>query len=87
MIVTVQFPSAAERRVVEECMAEIASAFCAIEPLSETAFRELYWRQHQVSQTEDSILLRKAFTDPAYPRKFDAALKAKWRHFLPLVIH
>jgi hypothetical protein len=75
LIVTVRFPAMAERHVVEACIAEIASAFCAVEPLTEGELRGLYWRQQQISDTEDSVQWRKPFTDPDYPAKFDAALK------------
>ena len=62
--------------MVEACMAEITRAFGAIEPLTQVELRGLYWRQERISELEDSVQLRKAFTDPDYPARFDAALKA-----------
>jgi hypothetical protein len=76
LIVTLRFPIKADREAVEAWMGNIACAFNAVEPLTDVDLRALYWRQYRISDLEDSVELRKAFTDPEYPEKFDAALKA-----------
>ncbi len=87
LTVTLRFPATVDRRLVEACMAEITRAFCAIEPLTEMELRGLYWRQERISDAEDSLQLRKAFTEPDYPARFDAALKATRLKFLSPAIH
>ena len=87
LTVTLRFPAAADRRMVEACMAEITRAFCAVEPLTDVELRGLYWRQERISEFEDSVQLRKAFTDPDYPARFDAALKATRLGFLSPALH
>jgi hypothetical protein len=87
LIVTLRFPAAAEQRLVEWCMAEVARAFRTIEPFTDVELRGLYWRQQRISDVEDSVQLRKAFTDPDYPGKFDAALKATRLNFVRMVMH
>lgn len=73
--------------MVEACMAEIVRAFGVVEPLTEMELRGLYWRQERISDAEDSLQLRKAFTDPDYPARFDAALKATRLGLLSPALH
>jgi hypothetical protein len=77
----------ADRRMVEACMAEISRAFCAVDPVTDVELRGLYWQQERISEVEDSVKLRKAFTDPDYPARFDAALKATRLSFLSPAFH
>jgi hypothetical protein len=56
-------------------MFQIADAFAAVECLSEKEIQDLFWEQKQLSQTEHCITLRRSFSDPEYPQKFDAAFR------------
>jgi hypothetical protein len=76
LIVTLRFSIEADREEIEACMGDIACAFNAVEPLTEIELQGLYWQQERVSEFEDSVQLRKAFSDPTYPERFEAALKA-----------
>ena len=73
--------------MVEACMAEITRAFCAVEQLTEVELQGLYWQQERLSEFEDSVILRKPFTDPDYPARFDAALKASRLNFISPALH
>jgi hypothetical protein len=73
--VTLRFPAATDREVIEAYMARIAGAFAQVETLTETEMQQLFWQQRQVSQTEHCVILRRAYTDPEYPKRFDAAFR------------
>jgi hypothetical protein len=51
------------------------TAFAAVERLSEKELQDLLWEQKRLSRTEHCITLRRRFTDPEYPQKFDAAFR------------
>jgi hypothetical protein len=56
-------------------MFQIADAFAAVERLSEKEVQDLFWERKRVSPTEHCITLRRRFSDPEYPQKFDAAFR------------
>jgi hypothetical protein len=56
-------------------MFQIADAFAAVERLSEKEVQDLSWERKRVSPTEHCITLRRRFSDPEYPQKFDAAFR------------
>jgi hypothetical protein len=56
-------------------MFQIADAFAAVERLSEKEVQDLFWEQKRLSSTQYCITLRRRYSDPEYPQKFDAALR------------
>jgi hypothetical protein len=56
-------------------MFQIADTFAALEGLPEKELQDLFWEQKRLSQTEHCITLRRRFTDPEYPRKFDTTFR------------
>jgi hypothetical protein len=56
-------------------MFQIADAIAAVELLSEKEVQDLFWEQKRLSQSELCVTLRRRFSDPAYPQKFDAAFR------------
>jgi hypothetical protein len=75
LLITLRFRAGADRDAIESCMFQIADAFAAVERLSEKAVQDLFWEQKRLSQTEHCITLRRRFSDPEYPQKFDAAFR------------
>src|SRR5271167_4735544 len=75
LFVTLRFGAGAEREAIEACMFQIAGAFAAVECLSEKDMEGLFWEKKRVSDTEYCVVLRRAFADPDYPQKFDAAFR------------
>jgi hypothetical protein len=73
--VTLRFNAGVDRDAIEACVFQIADAFAAVECLSQKELKELYWEQKRLSQTEHCITLRRRFSDPEYPQKFDAAFR------------
>jgi hypothetical protein len=56
-------------------MCQIADTFTAPEGLSEKEPQDLFWEQKRLSATELFIALRRQFSDPDYPQKFDVAFR------------
>jgi hypothetical protein len=54
-------------------MFQIVDTFAVVEGLSERELQDLFWEQKRLSPTEHCITLRRHFSDPEYPQKFDAA--------------
>jgi hypothetical protein len=75
LLVTLRFAPSADREVLECCMFQIAEAFAAVEGLSEKELQDLFWERKRLSATEHCITLRRRFSDPAYPQKFEAAFR------------
>jgi hypothetical protein len=68
-------------------MFHIADALAAVERLSEKKMQDLMWEQKRLSQTEHCITLRRRFSDPDYPQKFDAAFRRLTGDFDNVRIH
>jgi hypothetical protein len=66
-----RFNVGADRDEIEACLFQIADAFADVEG----QVQDLLWEQKRLSQTEHCITLRRHFSDPEYPQKFDAALR------------
>ena len=75
LLVTLRFRAGADRGAIECCMFQIADTFAAVEELSEKEMQDLFWEQKRLSQTEHCMTLRRRFSDPDYPQKFDAAFR------------
>jgi hypothetical protein len=73
--VTLRFHTGADRDAIEACMFQMADIFAAVEGLSEKEMQDLLWEQKRLSQTEHCITLRRRFSDPDYPQKFDATFR------------
>jgi hypothetical protein len=56
-------------------MFQIVDTFAVVEGLSERELQDLFWEQKRLSPTEHCITLRRRFSDPEYPQKFDAAFR------------
>jgi hypothetical protein len=56
-------------------MFQIVDTFAVVEGLSERELQDLFWEQRRLSPTEHCITLRRRFSDPEYPQKFDAAFR------------
>ena len=56
-------------------MFQIVDTFAVVEGLSERELQDLFWEQKRLSPTEHCIILRRRFSDPEYPQKFDAAFR------------
>jgi hypothetical protein len=56
-------------------MFQIADAIAAVERLSEKKVQDLFWEQKRLSQTDHCVTLRRPFSDPEFPQKFDAAFR------------
>lgn len=75
LLVTLRFRAGADRDAIECCMFQIADAFAAVECRSEKEGQDLFWEQKRLSPTEHCVTLRRRFSDPEYPQKFDAAFR------------
>jgi hypothetical protein len=75
LLVTLRFRAGADRDAIECCMFQIVDTFAVVEGLSEKEMKDLFWEQKRVSPTEHCITLRRRFSDPDYPQKFDAAFR------------
>jgi hypothetical protein len=73
--VTLRFRPGADRDAIETFMFQIGDTFAALEGLSEKELQDIFWEQKRLSQTEHCITLRRRFSDPDYPQKFDAAFR------------
>ncbi len=71
LLVTLRFRAGADRDAIECCMFQIADTFAAVEGLSEKELRDLFWEQKRLSRTEHCFTVRRRFSDPEYPQKFD----------------
>jgi hypothetical protein len=87
LLVTLRFRAGADRDAIECCMFQIADAFAAVERLSAKELQDLFWEQKRLSQTEHCITLRRPFSDPEYPQKFDAAFRRLTGDFDSTRIH
>jgi hypothetical protein len=56
-------------------MFQIVDTFTAVEGLPEKEMQNLGWEQRRLSPTEHCITLRRRFSDPEYPLKFDATFR------------
>ena len=56
-------------------MFQIVDALALMEGLSAKELQDLLWEQKRLSQVDYCITLRRPFSDPDYPRKFDAAFR------------
>jgi hypothetical protein len=74
-MVTLRFRAGADRDAIECCMFQIVDTFAVVEGLSEKEMQDLFWEQKRLSPTEHCITLRRRFSDPDYPQKFDAAFR------------
>ena len=72
---TLRYNAGADRDAIEACMFQIADTFAALEGLPEKELQDLFWEQKPLSPTEHCITLRRHFSDPEYPEKFDAAFR------------
>ena len=72
---TLRFHAGADRDAIECCMFQIVDTFAVVEGLSEKEMQDLFWEQKRLSSTEHCITLRRRFSDPDYPQKFDAAFR------------
>ena len=72
---TLRFRAGADRDSIECCMFQIIDTFAVVEGLSEKEVQDLFWEQKRVSSTDHCITLRRRFSDPDYPQKFDAAFR------------
>jgi hypothetical protein len=77
LLVTLRFGAGAARDAIEAFMFQIADAFAEVERLSEKDLQDLFWEQKRLSLTEHCVVLRRKFSDPDYPQKFDAALRKR----------
>jgi hypothetical protein len=75
LLVTLRFYAGADRDAIEACMFQIAETFAVLEGLSEKELQDLFWEQKRLSLTEHCITLRRGFSDPDFPQKFDAAFR------------
>jgi hypothetical protein len=75
LLVTLRFRAGADRDAIECCMFQIVDTFAVVEGLSEKEMQDLFWEQKILSPTEHCITLRRRFSDPEYPQKFDAAFR------------
>jgi hypothetical protein len=75
LLVTLRFRAGTDRDTIESCMFQIADAFAVVEGLSQKEVQDLLWEQKRLSPTENCVTLRRHFSDPEYPQKFDAAFR------------
>jgi hypothetical protein len=68
-------------------MFQIADAFAEVELLSEKDMQDLFWEKKRLSPTEHCIVLRRKFSDPDYPQKFDAALRKRTGDIRSISVH
>lgn len=73
LLVTLRFGPASDRDAIQCCMLQIADACAAVEGLVEKGPQDLIWEQKSLSNTRHCITLRRRFSDPDYPQKFEAA--------------
>ena len=72
---TLRFRAGADRDAIECRMFQIVDTFAVVEGLSERELQDLFWEQKRLSPTEHCITLRRRFSDPEYPQKFDAVFR------------
>lgn len=87
LLVTLRFRPGADRDAIEACMFRIADTLAAIEEHSEKEMQGILWEQKRMSRTEHCITLRRNFSDPEYPRKFNAAFQRLNSDFDIMRIH
>jgi hypothetical protein len=86
-LVTLRFHAGADRDAIEACMFQLADAFAVVEGLSGKEMEDLFWERKRLSRTEHCITLRRRFSDPEYPQKFDAAFRRRTGDFDNVRIH
>jgi|HubBroStandDraft_1064217.scaffolds.fasta_scaffold239116_2 hypothetical protein len=75
LLVSVQFAPGASREAIKLCLFKIASAFAGAEQIREKELPDLVWERKRTAQHEDSFVVRRSFSDPAYPQRFEAELR------------
>ena len=75
LLVTLRFHTGADRDAIECHMFRIVEAFSLIERLSEKDLPDLLGERKRLSETQHSLTLRRRFSDPEYPQKFDAVFR------------
>jgi hypothetical protein len=75
LLVTLRFRPGADCDAIETCMFQIANAFAAVECLSEKDMQDLFWEKRRASPTQHCVVVRRKYSDPEYPQKFDAAFR------------
>jgi len=87
LLVALRFRSGADREAIECCMFQIVDALAAVEGICEKDLQGLFWERRRLSPTEQCVTLRRKFSDPDYPRKFDVAFRRLKGHFDPIRVH
>jgi len=87
LLVALRFRSGADREAIECCMFQIVDALAAVEGICEKDLQGLFWERRRLSPTEQCVTLRRKFSDPDYPRKFDVAFRRLTGHFDPIRLH
>jgi hypothetical protein len=77
----------ADHEAIECCMFQIVDALAAVEGICEKDLQGLFWERRRLSPTEQCVTLRRKFSDPDYPRKFDVAFRRLTGHFDPIRLH
>jgi hypothetical protein len=88
LLVTLRYHADADRDAIECWMFQIVDVLALVERLSARDLQDLLWEQKQLSKTEHCVTLRRGFSDPEYPQKFDAVFRrlgdsrdeGRWRH-------
>jgi hypothetical protein len=75
LFVTVQIPDGAERDAIDACMFRITNAFAVVEQLQDNQLDNLPWEKKHSGHCP-CYVVRREFTDPYYPQKFDLALRS-----------
>jgi hypothetical protein len=87
LLVALRFRAGSDRDAIECCMFQIVDTFAAVEGLSEKELQDLFWEQKRLSQRERCITLRRRFSGPDYPQKFDAAFRRLTGDFDSVSLH
>jgi hypothetical protein len=75
LFVTVVFPAATDGEEIAACLFQIAGAFAAIEQLDERQMQGLMWERKSRKNLMHSFVLRREFSDPKYPERFEQAFR------------
>lgn len=75
MYVTVQVPQAAARDAIEAILFRFVTVFALDEKTDERELEGLFWEQRPSKNGAYSLVLSREFSDPAYPERFESALR------------
>ena len=75
LFVTVRAPDGADSDSINACIFRITSAFALVEQVDEKLLDDLQWEKRQ-NGPSPCFVVRRQFSDPHYPQKFDLAIRA-----------